>query len=45
MGVDCGEEGSGGSERRVGGGLQQPAGQFSTGNWWPQRGGGEAGVE
>lgn len=23
----------------VGGGLQQPAGQFSTGNWWPQRGG------
>lgn len=22
------------------GGLQQPAGQFSTGNWWPQRGGG-----
>lgn len=21
-------------------GMQQPAGQFSTGNWWPQHGGG-----
>lgn len=30
----------GGSERE---GSQQPAGQFSTGNWWPQHGGGEGG--
>lgn len=40
-GAGLGREGWGLEERLWGeGGMQQPAGQFSTGNWWPQHRGG-----